>query len=47
MGFSDENFRNSKYIRLKVLTDLRNRDLLTERLEWTDGNKLERKPKNE
>lgn len=47
MGFSDENFRNSKYIRLKVLTDLRNRDLLTERLEWTDGNKLGRKPKNE
>jgi len=36
MGFNDVNFRNSKYIRLKVLADLKDRALLTEKLEWTD-----------
>ncbi len=35
MGFSDDNFRNSRFMRLKVLTHLRNRNLLNERLEWT------------
>jgi nucleoside-diphosphate-sugar epimerase len=34
MGFNDPNFRNSKYMRLKTLTDLRNRGHLTENLEW-------------
>jgi len=34
--FKDTNFRNSKYIRLKVLMDLRNKGLLTEKLEWAD-----------
>jgi len=34
MGFADENFRNSQFIRLKVLTRLRKADLLTEILEW-------------
>jgi nucleoside-diphosphate-sugar epimerase len=34
MGFKDENFRNSQFIRLKVLTHLRNEGLLTEKLEW-------------
>jgi nucleoside-diphosphate-sugar epimerase len=35
MNFSDDNFRNSKFMRLKVLTDLQYKRLLTERLEWT------------
>jgi hypothetical protein len=39
VDFKDEDFRNSKYIRLKVLTDLRNRGLLTERLEWINAKK--------
>jgi nucleoside-diphosphate-sugar epimerase len=34
MGFTDENFRNSQFMRLKVLTHLREADLLTETLEW-------------
>ena len=36
-GFKDTNFRNSKYMRLKVLMDLRNKGLLTEKLEWADA----------
>jgi len=39
MGFNDEDFRNSKFIRLKVLTQLRNRGLLTEKLVWADHQK--------
>jgi nucleoside-diphosphate-sugar epimerase len=35
MGFKDENFRNSRFMRLKVLTHLRDTNLLTETLEWT------------
>jgi nucleoside-diphosphate-sugar epimerase len=35
MRFDDPEFRNSKFMRLKVLTDLRNRGLLTESLNWT------------
>ena len=34
MGFADENFRNSQFMRLKVLTHLRDTHLLTETLEW-------------
>ena len=34
MIFSDEDFRNSRFMRLKVLTYLRSKDLLTEKLEW-------------
>ena len=34
MGFKDENFRNSQFMRLKVLTHLRETNLLTETLEW-------------
>jgi len=34
MGFQDENFRNSRFMRLKVLTHLRETNLLTETLEW-------------
>ena len=34
MEFKDEDFRNSQFMRLKVLTHLRNKGLLTEKLEW-------------
>jgi nucleoside-diphosphate-sugar epimerase len=37
MGFVDSDFRNSRFMRLKVLTYLRDRNLLNERLEWTLG----------
>lgn len=36
MEFKDGDFRNSKFMRLKVLTHLRNKNLLTEKLEWAD-----------
>ena len=35
MNFQDENFRNSRFMRLKVLNHLRETNLLTEKLEWT------------
>jgi nucleoside-diphosphate-sugar epimerase len=34
MGFNDPDFRNSEYMRLKTLTDLRNKGHLSEKLEW-------------
>jgi nucleoside-diphosphate-sugar epimerase len=34
MGFEDANFRNSRFMRLKVLTHLRETNLLSEKLEW-------------
>jgi nucleoside-diphosphate-sugar epimerase len=34
VGFNDKNFRNSDCIRLRVLAGLRERSLLSERLEW-------------
>ena len=34
MGFADQNFRNSRFMRLKVLTHLRETKMLTETLEW-------------
>ena len=34
MGFDDEEFRSSHLVRLVVLQDLRDRGLLTDRLEW-------------
>jgi len=34
MGFLDQNFRNSKYIRLKVLENLINAGTVTEQLGW-------------
>jgi nucleoside-diphosphate-sugar epimerase len=36
MRFHDENFRNSRFMRLKVLRHLRDNKLLSEKLEWTD-----------
>jgi nucleoside-diphosphate-sugar epimerase len=35
MKFDGQGFRNSKYMRLKVITDLRNNGLLDETLNWT------------
>lgn len=34
MGFKDPDFRNSNYMRLKVLTNLRNKGYLSENLKW-------------
>jgi len=36
MHFNDENFRESKYMRLKVLTHLMGKGLLNGKLEWED-----------
>jgi len=36
MHFDDPDFRNSRYMRLKVLTALRDKGLLTEDLEWSN-----------
>jgi nucleoside-diphosphate-sugar epimerase len=35
IGFADRDFRSSRFVRLVVLQDLRNRGLVTEQLEWT------------
>lgn len=35
INFKDGNFRNSDYMRLKVLSGLRDKGLLSERLKWT------------
>ena len=35
MKFQDQNFRNSRFMRLKVLNHLRGSNLLTENLEWS------------
>ena len=37
MGFSDSDFRNSRFMRLRVLTDLQDRGLLNDRLEWSNN----------
>jgi len=37
IGFSDENFRQSKFIRLNILTQLRERELLTPDLQWASA----------
>jgi nucleoside-diphosphate-sugar epimerase len=36
MHFHDQNFRDSSFMRLRVLADLRSRGLLSETLEWTN-----------
>ncbi len=36
MGFMNENFRDSRLMRLKVLTYLRSRNILNEMLEWAE-----------
>ena len=35
LSFNDANFRNSRYMRLKELTYLREQGLLNEQLQWT------------
>jgi len=40
MKFKDEDFRNSQFMRLKVLTYLRNKGLLSEKLTWTHNPEL-------
>jgi nucleoside-diphosphate-sugar epimerase len=42
MKFSDGNFRNSRFMRLKVLTHLREKGLLNEKLEWTNHKETHR-----
>lgn len=46
MNFKDEDFRNSKFMRLKVLNYLREQGLLNEDLEWTVKNDIGTKLKN-
>ncbi|MGH8543705.1 MAG: NAD-dependent epimerase/dehydratase family protein [Gammaproteobacteria bacterium] len=41
MEFDDANFRSSEYMRLKVLTVLREQGLLDRNLEWTGKNTLQ------
>ncbi|MGI0015546.1 MAG: NAD-dependent epimerase/dehydratase family protein, partial [Nitrososphaera sp.] len=41
MEFDDANFRSSEYMRLKVLTLLREQGLLGRNLEWTDKKALQ------
>lgn len=35
IGFKDGDFRNSRYMRLNVLTELRRKGLLNDKLQWT------------
>ena len=35
MGFRDAGFRNSRYMRLNILTELRKRGVLNDQLQWT------------
>jgi nucleoside-diphosphate-sugar epimerase len=34
IGFKDEDFRNSRYMRLKVLIDLQEKGLMNQKLQW-------------
>ncbi len=38
MNFNNSDFRNSEFMRLKVLTGLQSRGLLTEKLKWVKNN---------
>jgi hypothetical protein len=40
MGFNNSDFRNSRFMRLKVLTDLQDRGLLNDRLEWSHNHNI-------
>jgi nucleoside-diphosphate-sugar epimerase len=40
MGFADGNFRNSQFMRLKVLTHFRERNILDDQLRWTISAKV-------
>ena len=39
-GAGDRDFRNSRFIRLKVLEELRRKGFLSERLEWQTWGRL-------
>lgn len=39
MGFNEPDFRNSRFMRLRVLTDLQDRNLLSNHLEWLFKNR--------
>jgi nucleoside-diphosphate-sugar epimerase len=41
MGFDDADFRNSRHMRLKVLTMFRDRGLLNEKLEWKPNGSID------
>jgi len=43
ISFNDKDFRNSKYIRLKVLSDLMNNGFLTDKLTWANYEQLARR----
>jgi hypothetical protein len=34
IGFKDGDFRNSKYMRLKILTELQEKGLMNQELQW-------------
>ena len=40
MNFKNSDFRNSKFMRLRVLTDLQDKGLLTDKLEWASNHNL-------
>ena len=40
MGFNNSDFRNSSFMRLRVLTDLQERGLLNDSLEWSNNQKV-------
>jgi nucleoside-diphosphate-sugar epimerase len=40
MGFADGNFRNSQFMRLKVLTHFRERNILNDQLRWATSTKV-------
>ena len=44
IGFNDENFRQSKFIRLNILMHLKQQGLLTDNLEWATGAQLPKAP---
>ena len=41
MDFRNSDFRNSKFMRLRVLTDLQDKGLLTDNLEWANNHNFE------
>ncbi len=43
MNFENSDFRNSKFMRLMILTDLQDKGFLTNNLEWSDNQLIKRK----
>ncbi len=44
MGFADRNFRSSRFIRLKVLSELREQGMVTDKLEWVSSGNSDHRP---